>query len=207
MKGVRQEPRLTRRGAATKGRIVAATAELVRERGAAGTSLDDVMAASGTSKSQLYHYFADKSDLLRAVARHQVEQVMGAQRPELDALDTLAALRGWRDKIVAIQDELGHVGGCPLGSLANELADGDARTRGVLQECFAAWEAPLRAGLTAMRDRGELRPGADPEALAEAVMAALQGGLLLTKTHRTSRPLARALDMAIEHVARPAGPG
>ena len=69
-----------------------------------------------------------------------------------------------------------------------------------MQQCFAEWEAPLLAGLTAMQARGRLKPGADPTALAEAVMAALQGGLLLTKTYRTSRPLARALDMAIGHI-------
>lgn len=193
--------KLTARGAATRTRIVAATADLVRKHGAAGTSLDDVMAASRTSKSQLYHYFANKDDLLRAAARQQTDRIMAAQRPELDQLDSLASLRRWRDKFVAARDEAQNVGGCPLGSLANELADGDPQTRDVLQKCFTAWASPLRRGLTAMRDQGQLRPDADPEALAEAIMAALQGGLLLSKTYRSSRPLARALDMAIDHVA------
>jgi hypothetical protein len=53
-----------------------------------------------------------------------------------------------------------------------------------------------------MKARGRLRRDADPEALAESLMAALQGGLLLAKVHRSKRPLARALDMAIEHVQR-----
>ncbi|WP_462188170.1 MULTISPECIES: TetR/AcrR family transcriptional regulator [unclassified Frankia] len=195
-------PILTPRGAATRARIVAAAAELVRERGAAGTSLDDVMAVTGTSKSQLYHYFANKDDLIRAVIRQQAQQVVQAQRPELDSLDSLAALGHWRDKIIEIRAAVDHTGGCPLGSLANELADGDPRTRGVLQSCFTEWESPLLAGLTAMRERGSLRSEADPAALAEAIMAALQGGLLLSKTYRTDRPLVRALDMAIDHVRR-----
>ncbi|NIL56928.1 TetR/AcrR family transcriptional regulator [Salinispora arenicola] len=194
-------PKLTARGAATRTRIVVATADLVREHGAAGTSLDDVMAASGTSKSQLYHYFANKDDLLRAAAWQQTDRTMEAQRPELDQLDSLAGLRRWRDKFVTAHDEAGNVGGCPLGSLASELADGDPQTRTVLQKCFTAWASPLLMGLTAMRDQGRLRPDADPDALAEAIMAALQGGLLLSKTYRSSRPLARALDMAIDHVA------
>lgn len=193
--------RLTHRGAATRARIVAAAADLVRERGAAGTSLDEVMAASGTSKSQVYHYFGNKRALVEEVARQQTQRIMESQRPELDTLDSLDALRAWRDKILVLQAAVAHVGGCPLGSLANEVADDDEHTRDVLQGCFAEWEGPLLAGLTAMRDRGDLRPDTDPAALTEAVMAAVQGGLLLTKTQRTSRPLARALDMAIDYVA------
>jgi TetR/AcrR family transcriptional regulator, transcriptional repressor for nem operon len=193
-------PKLTARGAATKARIVAATADLVLERGAAGTSLDDVMMATGTSRSQLYHYFSDKADLLRAVMQEQTQRVMQDERPELDALDSIAGLRRWRDRIIENLAALDYAFGCPLGSLANELADSNARARQMLQACFDEWEVPLRAGLTAMRDKGRIRPDADPAAVAEAIMAALQGGLLLAKTYRSSRPLARALDMAIDHV-------
>jgi AcrR family transcriptional regulator len=193
-------PKLTARGAATRARIVAATADLVLERGAAGTSLDDVMMATGTSRSQLYHYFTDKADLLRAVMQEQAQRVIKTERPELDAVDSIAGLCRWRDKVIEGLVAFDYAFGCPLGSLANELADSDPQARQVLQACFDEWEAPLRAGLTAMRDQGRIRPEADPAAVAEAIMAALQGGLLLGKTYRSSRPLARALDMAIDHV-------
>ena len=53
-----------------------------------------------------------------------------------------------------------------------------------------------------MRDRGELKPEANPAELATAIIAALQGGLLLAQTMRSSRPLELALDMAIGHIAR-----
>jgi AcrR family transcriptional regulator len=59
---------------------VAAATDLVLERGAAATSLDEVMAASRTSRSQLYHYFVDKADLLRAVMQQQTEQIARACR-------------------------------------------------------------------------------------------------------------------------------
>ena len=50
---------LTARGAATRARIVEAAADLIYARGVEQTSLDEVMATSGVSKSQLYHYFAE----------------------------------------------------------------------------------------------------------------------------------------------------
>jgi TetR/AcrR family transcriptional repressor of nem operon len=194
--------RQTVRGVASRGRIVDAAATVMFESGVAGTSLDDVLALSGTSKSQLYHYFRDKDDLVRAVVRHQAEVVMKAHLPEGEALESIAALRRWRQRVVAMTESIGCVGGCPVGSLANELAESDEETRSVVQASIEEWEGELAAGLAVMKLRGRLRPEADPAALAEALMAALQGGLLLSKVQRNSRPLARALDMAIEHVRR-----
>jgi TetR/AcrR family transcriptional repressor of nem operon len=52
--------RLTARGALTRDRIVRAAAGLMYANGVAGTTTDQVIEASGTSKSQLYHYFDDK---------------------------------------------------------------------------------------------------------------------------------------------------
>ena len=192
--------RLTARGAATRARIVDAAAGLVFAGGVAGTSLDAVLAASGTSKSQLYHYFDDKDDLVLAVIERQTAAVLAAQQPQLDAVDSIAGLRRWRDLVVAMQRRRGCVGGCPIGSLASELAESD-RPRDLLAASFARWEASFVDGFTAMHERGELAPDAHPADLATALMAALQGGLLLAQTTRSTRPLELSLDMAIGHIA------
>ena len=193
---------LTSRGAAMRARIVEAAADLVYSRGVRATSLDDVMAASGVSKSQLYHYFADKDALINEVIALQTERVLAAQQPHLDALDSLPALRRWRDAMIALNKARRGVGGCPVGSLANELADQRDTARTLLVGSFEAWGARIKSGLQKMRVRGELASTADPNDLAVAMLSAIQGGLLLAKTTRTSRPLELALDMALEHVAR-----
>ena len=72
------------------------------------------------------------------------------------------------------------------------------RHRADLVAGFEQWEAPLRSGLATMRERGLLRADADPDRLALALLAALQGGLLLTQTRRTTLPLETALDAMIE---------
>ena len=53
-----------------------------------------------------------------------------------------------------------------------------------------------------MREHGRLRPDAATHDLATAIMAAVQGGLLLAQTTRSTRPLELALDMAFCHVER-----
>ena len=195
----------TARGAATRGRIVEAAADLVYRRGASATSLEDIMEASATSKSQLYHYFADKDALMRAVIELQTRRVMGVQAAHLDTVDSLAGLWRWRDAMVTINKAARGVGGCPLGSLASEFSDRSESARALLAHGFELWESQLRRGFGAMRDSGKLKPEANPAELATAVIAALQGGLLLAQTTRSSRPLELALDMAIGHIARLSG--
>jgi TetR/AcrR family transcriptional repressor of nem operon len=196
---------LTARGRATRDRIVAAAADLVHERGVAATSLDDVRAATGTSKSQLYHYFADKSALVRAVVELQVEQVLHAQFPEDDPLDSMLALRRWRDRVVAMNDYARCAGGCPLGRLASELADTDPAARSALVAGFARWQERLARGLRVIRERGELGSETDPDALAAGLLAAVQGGLLLGQARGSVAPLKAALDLAVQAIESAAG--
>ena len=190
---------LTPKGRATRDRIVGEAARLMFERGAAGTSIKDVKAAAGISSSQLYHYFADKQALVRAVIAHQTDAVLEAQQPLLGRLDSLEALRAWRD--LAIEFQRRHHPGCPIGSLAGELAKTDPEACAAVADGFGCWESAIRDGLLAMRERGHLHPGADPDRLALALLAALQGGLLLTQVRRQTAPLEAALDAMLDHIA------
>jgi len=192
---------LTARGPATRARIVEAAADLIYAHGVERTSLDDVMAASEVSKSQLYHYFADKDALVLEVIARQTERVLDAQRPHVEALDSLAALKAWRDAIVRL-NKATQGKGCPLGSLASELANDSEPARTRLADGFSMWHDRIERGLARMRERGELAVSADPHDLGLALLSAVEGGLLLAKTAQSSRPLKIALDMAIDHVAR-----
>jgi TetR/AcrR family transcriptional repressor of nem operon len=198
----RTPPRqLTARGAATRARIVDAAASLVYERGIAGTSLDDVMAATGTSKSQLYHYFADKDALVCEVIRTQLGRIIAAQEAGLHEVSSWEGLQRWCDHFVTATRATDGVGGCPLGSLVGELADQSEPAQRVLAECFAEWQSFLCEGFEAMRGNGELAARADPAELALTVMSALQGGLLMAQATRSARPLELALNMALRHMA------
>lgn len=190
----------TAKGLVTRSRIIDAAAELVFAHGVARTGVEDVQLRAGVSASQLYHYFTDKDDLMRAVIAHQTDAILAAQRPVLDELDSFEALVRWRDLLVDLQEQRHCVGGCPIGSIAAELADNDPHARADLVDSFERWEAPIRAGLARMRDRGDLRPDTDTDALALALLAALQGGLLLTQTRRNTTPLRTGLDAVLAHV-------
>lgn len=190
--------KLTSRGLVTRQRIVAAAAELMSKDGVAGTTLEDVKETAGVSSSQIYHYFADKKALVLAVIDYQSETIVGGQEPMFARLDTLDGLKAWRDFLVEHQRQLNCVGGCPIGSLGSELAEIDDGARARVAASFDRWEAGIRTGLNQMYERGELT--ADPDDLAIATLAALQGGLLLAQMQRSTRPLEKSLDAMLAHI-------
>ncbi len=195
--------RLTRKGQATRKRIVSAAADLIFEQGVAHTTIEDVRRAADVSSSQLYHYFDDKPSLVRAVIEHQADTIVGGQ--ETFDLSSLDGLRAWRDWVIEHQRELNCSGGCPIGSLGSELAETDPNARAQVAEGFKRWEATIQSGLREMHAGGRLTPDTDPDTLALALLAALQGGLLLTQIDRDTKPLEAALDAMLELVARLCG--
>ena len=190
----------TAKGRHTRDRIIRAVVTLVAERGVAGTSLEDVRESACVSKSQLYHYFADRDDLMRCMARAVTDDVLDGQAALFAQLDTLEGLHAWADALVETQRQRQARGGCPIGSLAGQLAEHDDHTRLELAEGFDRWQAAIRDGLRQMADRDELRDDADPDLLAQRTLAAVQGGLLLTQVRRDPNELRRALDGAIDAI-------
>jgi len=196
------ENHLTSKGRAMRDRIVQSAADLVFAAGARETTLDRVRSAVGASKSQLYHYFGDKDELLRGVIEFQGERIFRAQQPELAAIGSVASLKRWRDKLVQLGDAFGKVGGCPIGSLANELASHSENHRHALEVHFDHWAAHIEDGLLRMQANGCLEPALDPKTLSITFLTAIQGGLLLAKLQRSSTALATALDEIIRSIER-----
>jgi len=186
----------TARGRATRARIVRAGAELVAERGAAGVSLDEVGARASASRSQLYHYFQDRDDLIRAIIDATTDAVLAAQDELFSELDSWAGIDRWFAALEAIQRQRQARGGCPIGSLVGQLAERDPLARAALADGFDRWEAHLREGLEHMQAGGSLAADADPRRLATVTMALLQGGLLLAQVRRDPDQLQLALAAA-----------
>jgi TetR/AcrR family transcriptional regulator, transcriptional repressor for nem operon len=192
--------RLTARGAKTRARIVTAAADLMYIQGVGATTLDDVVAASGVSKSQLYHHFAGKDALVRAVIDHTGQRVIERERDALGHVSTIAGLRRWRDALVQ-NNALRHGAyGCALGSLASEVADHDDVARRALSELFIEWQGLLAGVLRRLQDSGALSPEAPIDQLAIGLVGALQGGYMLAQTARDVTPMATSTDMALAHI-------
>jgi AcrR family transcriptional regulator len=164
---------LTPKGAATRQRIVEGAAAEIREHGVTVT-LDDIRLRTGTSKSQLFHYFPDgREQLLLAVARHEADRVLADQQPQLGDLASWAAWRGWRDAVVARYRAQGQQ--CPLNALISQLGRMTPGAQAVVAQLMSEWQGRIAAGVRTMQEAGEVAPDLDPDRTAAAVLAGVQG--------------------------------
>lgn len=168
------------------------------ENGINQTSLDEVLERGGAGKSQLYHYFGGKQELIRAVIDRQLENVL-ATEPTFDSVRAWRDLEAWRDAFLARHGTEDGPLGCRLGKFAGEL-DGDDALRPVLVEAFEEWRSHITAAFARIRDRGELKVDADPDVLSKSLLAAIQGGLLLGRLHRDVDVLDEAVTMAFGYI-------
>ncbi|MDT8340520.1 MAG: TetR/AcrR family transcriptional regulator [Longimicrobiales bacterium] len=192
----------THRGRATRARIVEAAAELMHVNGVAATSVDAVLVRAGAGKSQFYHAFRSRDDLVRAVLDYNAAAAEGRQRALLGSRPGWSGVRAWLDAIPEVYGGDSFRGGCPVGSMAAEVGDRDPDVRRRASHAFRTQAGILAHHLEGLRSTGELRPDADCEVLATAVVASIQGGLLLAATHGSGEPLGVALDAAWAHLAR-----
>ena len=188
----------TPRGRERKARIISVAAGLMYERGVKATSVNQVLADSGTGKSQFYHYFTNKEDLVIEVLSHQLNLILAEQ--SRFAISSWDGITAWFQSLYEMHKSRWALRGCPLGSIAAEAIEQGEALRLGAAAAFNRWEGELAAALEAMRRRGELSATVDPAALAEAVIAIIQGGYLLSSVKRDLRPLRGALQAALAHL-------
>ncbi|MFT9572245.1 TetR/AcrR family transcriptional regulator [Mycobacteroides abscessus] len=196
---VQRHRKLTEKGQATRARILEQAAELIHTKGVAATNNEQLRRVTGISGSQLNHYFPTKESLVMAVIEWQTEQVMRFYGSEQFAgFDTIEALRSWVDYYVT--PESAYRDGCTLGSLASQIIKSDLQVHDELARAFDQWRNIFRDGLRRMQSLGRLSATADPTQLADLLLSAFQGGMLLTQVQRDVTPLKNALHAAIDHV-------
>ncbi|MGW5611904.1 TetR/AcrR family transcriptional regulator [Streptomyces sp. NPDC003753] len=191
--------KLTSKGQATRARILEHAAELIYTKGVHGTNNEQLRRAAGVSGSQINHYFPTKESLVLAVIAWQAERVLTFHRDERFAgFDTLDALRAWADFYVGY--ERAYQEGCTLGSLASEIIKTDLDVHDELASAFDQWRGIFREGIERMQQLGRISAEADPTQLANLLLAAFQGGMLLAQVARDITPLKDALQSAIDHL-------
>jgi len=165
--------------------ILDTAARLIAEQGFTHTSVEDVIRAAGLSgKSHFYHYFRSKEELGFEVLDRQFDRFTERglailREPMIDPLDRLSL---FIDTLVALQGEREARNGSPFGNLAGEMADAHEGFRRRLDLVFELWAGQLQSLLWELRE--QLRDGVDTPRLARFIIAALEGGMLMTRVKR-----------------------
>jgi TetR/AcrR family transcriptional repressor of nem operon len=173
-----------REGRQTRDVIIDAATRLMAVRGYKSTSVDDVLRESAIGKGNFYYYFKSKEDLGYAILDHVVgvfvERTLDPCFADPEA-SRLGQIRCFLDQVLEGQRQRNCIGGCPLGNLASELSDLHEGFRSRLAQVFTLWQERLTQALAEGQERGEIGPHCAPATVAQFLVAALEGAILMAK--------------------------
>jgi AcrR family transcriptional regulator len=170
----------------TRDRILTATAELFRRQGYNGTSLNQVTTAAGAPVGSLYHFFpGGKEQLGDATVRTSGQAYLELFELVYDAApDAPTAITDFFEGAAAVLDETDYVDACPIGTVALEVASTNDRLRRATADVFASW---IDAAAVRLEAAG-IGPGQARD-LATALVAAVEGGFMLSRADRSPEPM------------------
>jgi TetR/AcrR family transcriptional regulator, transcriptional repressor for nem operon len=191
------------KGAETRQRIIAQAAPLFNQSGLAGCSMQDVMLATGLEKGGLYRHFASKEQLAEECLKYSLGLAFQARTGDADHVpNAIDKLRYLVDRFVSAPSPL--KGGCPLMNAAVDADDGNPQLRRLAQQAMQRWKSRLLKILKEGLAQGEVVSGTDPIRIANALIAMLEGSLLISRVEGSSRALQDArsnLQVLIDGIA------
>jgi TetR/AcrR family transcriptional repressor of nem operon len=171
---------MAKKGETTRQMIVAAAAPIFNQRGYDGTSMQDVMEATGLEKGGLYRHFTGKEELAAEAFRFSLTQSVKLRTEHVDrAHGSLALLRSLIERFVEAPSSL--PGGCPLMNTAIDSDDGNPTLRGLAHEALQDWRARLTKIVRDGIHNGEIRKGSVPREIANTMIATLEGALMISR--------------------------
>jgi TetR/AcrR family transcriptional repressor of nem operon len=181
----------------TKRKILDAGVQIMRTKGFAATSVDDVCLAAGVSKGAFFHYFKSKDELARAAAdvfsESNARQIQDAPFKQLT--DPLARVFGRLDFVREIAGGSERVTkGCLIGMFAQELAASHPELRRVCQESFSRVARDFEQDLTEAKAQYAPQAGFSPKGLALMYVSMFQGSLMMAKSAESNAILAENLE-------------
>jgi TetR/AcrR family transcriptional repressor of nem operon len=189
------------KGLETRERIVARAATVFSERGFFGSSMADLLQATGLQKGGLYNHFASKEQLALESFDYAVSLVTDRYTAALagrtGAVERLLAIA---DVIRSLVDSPALPGGCPILNTAIEADDTMPALRDRAREAMTGWQKLIGSTVKAGVASGELRAGADPYAVATVLTATLEGAVFLSKLYGDTVHMHRAVDHVTAYV-------
>lgn len=166
----------------TKAFIIERTAPIFNKKGYAGTSLNDITAATGLTKGSIYGNFADKDEVALAAFDHNTLQVQQIIRGEMSRYDTvreklLVYVKVYNDFLKGPFPE----GGCPILNTAIEADDTHEALKEKAAGALTFWKNNLTALIRKGIDSGEFNTDIDPEQTALTMIAMIEGAIMITK--------------------------
>jgi len=178
------------KGEQTRKKIVAAAAPIFNQRGYEGSSLNDLMEATGLKKGGIYRHFSSKEELATEAFDYTWEAAWNARL--LHVNEKATGIEKLKQLIANFMNYRSPVaGGCPVLNTAIDADDGNPVLRARVAKALRSWLSRLQIIVEKARERAETRPGVDPKVVATLIVASLEGALMMSRLQRNDEALRR----------------
>ena len=178
------------KGEQTRKKIVAAAAPIFNQRGYEGTSLNDLMGATGLQKGGIYRHFSSKEELAAEAFDYTWESVMKTRLLHVD--EKANGVEKLKQLIANFIDYRSPVaGGCPVLNTAIDADDGNTVLRARVAKALRSWLSRLQNIVKEAQEHGEIRQDVDPKTVATVIIASLEGALMISRLQRSDEALRR----------------
>jgi TetR/AcrR family transcriptional repressor of nem operon len=180
------------KGQKTRERIVAQAASLFNQHGFEGSSMSELMEATGLEKGGIYRHFSSKEELAAEAFDYAWKATLDARMRDLDRVpNSIDKLKQFVANFVD-RTRPPVPGGCPLLNTAIDADDGNPVLRDRALNGLHDWRDRLRAIISTGIKRREIRRGVDSKKLATLIISSLEGALMIVRLERDREALVAA---------------
>jgi len=177
------------KGEMTREKIVEAARELFNSRGFSATTISDLVEATGLQKGSLYFHFPGKDAIVREVLNRATDDFMKFLDKALGGTNPGASLDNFFRCALDKHLATGFVGGCIFGNTALEMSDSNPEFTAAIGRVFDEWIMRIGSAVSAAQERGQIRTDIDSEALAQHIVATIEGGIMMSRLKKDERPM------------------
>jgi TetR/AcrR family transcriptional repressor of nem operon len=175
----------------TKFRILSEGAKIIHQKGFNHTGIQEILDAAGVPKGSFYFYFKSKDDFGLQLIDFFTQFVDALAESQLSSKEhsPIERLRGFFRSMMSVAEEQGFRGGCPIGNLAQEMADQNETFRTKVREAFRRMSDNIERCLEEARELKQIRQSLDPRETADFILNSWEGALLRMKAENSLGPL------------------
>lgn len=183
-----------------KTKILNVAFKLFRKNGYHATGLNEILKEAGAGKSQLYHYFGSKQNLLREVMHLYANKIFKETATFMNQIENLNEFEQLIDGSIRLAQTNNEIAGCLVGSMCAELSLTDEVIRVEISHIFEKWKNLFSKGLTRLQAKGLLKSDADTNAMAEHFLIASQGAFLMAKANKDLSIIRKTILESIQYI-------
>lgn len=185
---------MSTKGEITREKILDEATPIFHRKGFLTTTIHDLLAATGTTKGNLYFHFSGKEAVGLEVLRRAHDRFRTFLDEALQGESPGVKLDNFFHQVLIRNRDKGFIGGCLFGNTALEACDNAPPFADLVSEVFAEWTLKLQATIEAAQDCGQVRHDLPASDLAELVVATIEGSIMQSRLKKEEGPLQRALD-------------